>query len=52
MDDNLKVEKWTLEDGRRAERRVSETKNASGQSERVIELHVEDVRPLRTLATC
>ena len=47
MDDNLKVEKWTLEDGRRAERRVSETKDANGQGERVIELHVEDVRPLR-----
>lgn len=47
MDDQLKVEKWTLEDGRRAERRVTEIKDANGQGERVIELHVEDARPLR-----
>jgi hypothetical protein len=31
MDDNMKVEKWTLEDGRRAERRVVEVKKADGQ---------------------
>ena len=47
MDDQLKVEKWTLEDGRRAERRVTEVKDGNGQGERVIELHVEDARPLR-----
>lgn len=46
MDDNLKVEKWTLEDGRRAERRVVENA-VDGQMERVVELHVEDQRPLR-----
>lgn len=46
MDDNMQKEKWTLEDGRRAERRVVE--NAlNGETERVIELHVEDERPLR-----
>lgn len=43
MEDKLhKIEKWTLEDGRRAERHVKD----SGE-ERVIELHVEDERPLR-----
>jgi hypothetical protein len=47
MDDNVKVEKWTLEDGRRAEKRVTEIKDANGQSEKIIELHVEDERPLR-----
>lgn len=47
MDDNQRIEKWTLDDGRRAERRVMEQKNDGGQSERVIELHVEDERPLR-----
>lgn len=47
MDDNMKVEKWTLEDGRRAERRVVEVKNADGQGEKIIELHVEDERPLK-----
>lgn len=41
------VEKWTLEDGRRAERRVVETALADGQQEKTIELHVEDERPLR-----
>lgn len=45
--DDIKVEKWTLEDGRRAERRVMENKNADGQAEKIIELHVEDERPLR-----
>lgn len=47
MDEQIKVEKWTLEDGRRAERRVVETKDANGEGQRVIEVHVEDVRPLR-----
>jgi hypothetical protein len=47
MMDDFKSEKWTLEDGRRAERRVVENKLENGQSERVIELHVEDERPLR-----
>jgi len=43
MEDKLhKIEKWTLEDGRRAERHVKESTD-----ERVIELHVEDERPLR-----
>lgn len=43
MEDKLhKIEKWTLEDGRRAERHVKD----SGE-ERVIELHIEDERPLR-----
>ena len=41
MDDS-KVEKWTLEDGRRAERRITEL-----DGERVIELHVETERPLQ-----
>ena len=44
---NSNVEKWTLEDGRRAERRVSEVALENGQQERVVELHVEDERPLR-----
>lgn len=47
MDDNMKVEKWTLEDGRRAERRVTEQKDANGEGEKVVELFVEDERPLR-----
>jgi hypothetical protein len=41
------TEKWTLEDGRRAERRITETINPTGEGEKVIELHVEDERPLR-----
>jgi hypothetical protein len=45
--DDIKVEKWTLEDGRRAEKRVSEHKDANGECEKIIELHVEDERPLR-----
>lgn len=45
--DDFKTEKWTLDDGRRAERRVTENKSDNGQSERVVELHVEDERPLR-----
>lgn len=47
MDGQVKVEKWTLEDGRRAERRVVESKDSNGEGERIIEIHVEDVRPLR-----
>ena len=43
----MNTEKWTLEDGRRAERRVIENINAAGESERIIELHVEDERPLK-----
>lgn len=46
MDVNLPTEKWTLEDGRRAERRVTEV-CSNDSSERTIELHVEDERPLR-----
>jgi len=43
MEDKLqKIEKWTLEDGRRAERHIKD----SGE-ERIIELHIEDERPLR-----
>ena len=41
MDDS-KIEKWTLEDGRRAEKRITEL-----DGERVIELHVESERPLK-----
>ena len=47
MDENIKVEKWTLEDGRRAERRVTENQGADGQGEKVVELFVEDERPLK-----
>lgn len=44
---NQFVEKWMLDDGRRAEKRVTEVKNCEdGLSERVIELHVEDERPM------
>lgn len=46
MDDN-KNKKWTLDDGRRAERRVMEQKKDDGVVERVVELHVEDERPLK-----
>jgi hypothetical protein len=45
--EDVKIEKWTLEDGRRAERRVVEHKNADGVAEKIIELHIEDERPLR-----
>lgn len=42
------VEKWTLEDGRKAEKRVHETVNTSDlTSEKVVELHMEDERPLK-----
>lgn len=45
--DEVKIEKWTLEDGRRAEKRVIEHKDVNGECEKVIEVHVEDERPLR-----
>jgi hypothetical protein len=45
--DEFKTEKWTLDDGRRAERRVMESISENGQSERIVELHVEDERPLK-----
>lgn len=45
--DDFKTEKWTLNDGRRAERRVTEQNCDNGQTERVVELHVEDERPLK-----
>jgi hypothetical protein len=45
--DDVKIEKWTLEDGRRAERRVTEIKNSNGECEKVVELLVEDERPLK-----
>lgn len=50
MDENMKtkIEKWIQEDGRRAERRVVETKfDKQGEAERTIELHMEDPRPLK-----
>lgn len=47
MDDIKNVEKWVLDDGRRAEKRVTEVKGDNGHSERIVELHVEDERPLR-----
>ena len=45
--DDFKTEKWITDDGRKAEKRVIDQKNENGQSERIIELHVEDERPLR-----
>lgn len=45
--DDFRTEKWTLEDGRRAERRVMENVQPTGEGERIVELHVEDERPLR-----
>jgi hypothetical protein len=45
--DDFKTEKWTLGDGRRAERRVTEQNSDDGQTERIVELHVEDERPLK-----
>lgn len=44
---NNNTEKWTLEDGRRAERRVVDNVAPTGEGERTIELHVEDERPLK-----
>lgn len=42
MEDKLQIEKWTLEDGRRAERHIKEIGD-----ERIIELHIEELRPMR-----
>jgi hypothetical protein len=42
----MEIEKWVLDDGRRAERRTTEEVNGEGQIERTIELHVENERPL------
>lgn len=42
----MEVEKWVLKDGRKAEKRVLE-QEGDGFSQRVIELHVEEERPLR-----
>lgn len=39
--EDKKVEKWMLEDGRRAERWVTEN-----EGERVVEIHMEEERPL------
>ena len=45
---NQNVEKWTLEDGRKAEKRISESVNHSDlTSEKIVELHMEDERPLK-----
>ena len=42
------IEKWTLEDGRKAEKRIHENVNhADLTSEKVVELHMEDERPLK-----
>lgn len=46
MDDMTKIEQWRMDDGRRAERRVSDSKDEQGNTERVIEVHIEDERPL------
>lgn len=42
MEDKVQIEKWTLEDGRRAERHIKEVGD-----ERIIELHIEELRPMR-----
>jgi hypothetical protein len=43
-----KIEKYSLHDGRRAERRVFETKDSNdGAAEIVTEIYVEEERPLR-----
>ena len=47
MSDNPTVEKWTLEDGRRAERRVTEHVSGAGESEKLVELYLEEERPVR-----
>lgn len=53
MDDLNKVERWMLDDGRRAEKKIVEipvcgTKDCEdGEGERVVEFRVEDERPLR-----
>lgn len=46
MEENTKVDSYVLGDGRRAERRVTQV--ANGQVvEKIVELHMEDERPLR-----
>jgi|APGre2960657373_1045057.scaffolds.fasta_scaffold00820_13 hypothetical protein len=45
---NQNVEKWILEDGRKAEKRIEEVfDHTSMTSEKVVELHMEDERPLK-----
>lgn len=45
---NQNVEKWTLEDGRKAEKRIHEVvDHANMTAEKVVELHMEDERPLK-----
>jgi hypothetical protein len=44
MEDKFSVEKWTLDDGRRAEKRVIENPNSQ---EKITEFHEEDPRPLK-----
>jgi hypothetical protein len=41
-----KVEKWTMEDGRKAEKTVVEKKLENEEVERVIEIKIENERPL------
>lgn len=44
----MATEKWILDDGRRAEKRVTEVVSSEKmESEKVIELHMEDERPLK-----
>lgn len=44
----MATEKWILDDGRRAEKRVTEIHTPEKmESEKVIELHMEDERPLK-----
>jgi 20S proteasome alpha/beta subunit len=45
MEDN-KIEKWTLEDGRKAEKVIVEKKLENEEVERVIEIKFESERPL------
>ena len=44
---DIKVERWFLDDGRRAERKVTENVGENGECEKIVELFVEDERPLR-----
>lgn len=46
MDDFKTDRVWVQEDGRRAMRKVKETETAPGTTERIVELHVEEERPL------
>lgn len=46
MDNKTLVDSYTLGDGRRAERRITEV-TKDGVVEKIVELHVEDERPLR-----